>query len=369
MKVGSLFSGVGGFDLAFERVGMETVWQVEIDGNCNDVLGSHWPEVRRYHDITGIDGRELEAADLICGGFPCQDLSVAGRRAGLAGERSGLWFEFHRILAEHRPAWAVVENVPGLLSSNGGRDFAVILRGLVELGYGPAWRILDAQHFGVPQRRRRLFIVGHLGDYRAAQVLFEPESLRGNIEAGGEARERIAGTLESRTDGGGFPGTDGAIAGHVVAVPDPALIFGPVSGGAYGSGRRTEEDPNLMAYPDPVFTFESRFGRNGRGAPSDVVPPLKAESGRTGKGDSAPLVAAPLRSPQHPNSNMPGRGGGDDENLVLAFGVRRLTPTECERLPGLPDGWTSQLSDSARYRVLGNAVCVPVVEWLGGRAL
>src|SRR3989304_1728614 len=120
MKVGSLFSGVGGFDLAFERVGMGTVWQVEIDGNCNDVLGSHWPEVRRYHDITGIDGRELEAADLICGGFPCQDLSVAGRRAGLAGERSGLWFEFHRILAEHRPAWAVVENVPGLLSSNGG---------------------------------------------------------------------------------------------------------------------------------------------------------------------------------------------------------------------------------------------------------
>src|SRR3972149_5725559 len=403
MKVGSLFSGVGGFDLAFERVGMETVWQVEIDGNCNDVLGSHWPEVRRYHDITGIDGRELEAADLICGGFPCQDLSVAGRRAGLAGERSGLWFEFHRILAEHRPAWAVVENVPGLLSSNGGRDFAVILRGLVELGYGPAWRILDAQHFGVPQRRRRLFIVGHLGDYRAAQVLFEPESLRGDIAEGGEEGPSIAdGTLSrslSRVGGGDDPGAN----------KGAALIFGPVGGGAYGSGRRTEDDPNLVAYPDPSYAVSAGQGGSKHGSGrhnqdtfvvAGTVAGAEAHNGNSNPIAENLVIAAPLRSRQHPNSNMPGRGGEDDENLVVGpiapnagprshdagnfhsnqggdaghalpgtSGVRRLPPTECERLQGLPDGWTSQLSDSARYRVLGNAVCVPVVEWLGRRIL
>ena len=171
MRLGSLFTGIGGFDLAFERAGFELAWQVEIDEHCRRVLERHWPEVRRHRDVRHVHDERaarcpgcLSAVDVLAGGFPCQDVSVAGRRAGLAGERSGLWFEFHRLAAHLRPRWVVIENVPGLLSSNGGRDFGVIVRGLVELGYGVAWRVLDAQYFGVAQQRRRVFVVGCLGD-------------------------------------------------------------------------------------------------------------------------------------------------------------------------------------------------------------
>ena len=128
---GSLFSGIGGFDLGFERAGMECAWQVETDIRARGVLARHWPEVERYEDVRNVGRNDLRAVDVVCGGFPCQDVSIAGRRAGLAGERSGLWFEFHRVLDELRPRWCIIENVPGLLSSNAGRDFATILSGLV----------------------------------------------------------------------------------------------------------------------------------------------------------------------------------------------------------------------------------------------
>ena len=177
MKVGSLFTGIGGADIGFERAGATIEWQCEIDKHASSVLARHWPGVPNHGDVTMI-GAHVGKVDLICGGFPCQDVSVAGRRAGLAGERSGLWFEFHRIARELRPEWLLIENVPGLLSSHQGADFAVILQGLAELGYGVAWRVLDAQYFGLAQRRKRVFIVGHLGDGRAAEVLFEREGVR-----------------------------------------------------------------------------------------------------------------------------------------------------------------------------------------------
>ena len=219
MRFGSPFTGIGGFDLGMERAGMTCKWQVEIDTTCQGVLARHWPQAQRYSDICEVRGDELESVDLICGGFPCQDVSVAGKRQGLAGERSGLWYEFHRLLAEARPQWAVIENVPGLLSSNGGRDFAVILRGLVELGYGACWRVLDAQYFGVAQRRRRVFIVGSLGDGRAAQVLFEPESLSGDSAPSREAGTQVAGSLMQGSSGSGGwrVGADEEAAGHIVA--------------------------------------------------------------------------------------------------------------------------------------------------------
>lgn len=199
MNYGSLFSGIGGFDLGFTRAGMECAWQVEIDKKCQDVLRRNLPGAEIYDDVTKVGKHNLTPVDLVCGGFPCQDLSVAGRRAGLAGERSGLWFEFHRILAELRPGWVVIENVPGLLSSNGGRDFAVLLHGLVELGYGTTWRVLDAQYFGVAQRRRRVFIVGHLGDGRAAQVLFEREGSGWDTAPRREAGQGVARTLDGKS--------------------------------------------------------------------------------------------------------------------------------------------------------------------------
>jgi len=300
VKVGSLFSGIGGFDLGLERAGMTVRWQCEIDKAAQSVLRRHWPDATLYDDVTTL-GADVERVDLICGGFPCQDLSVAGRRAGLAGERSGLWHQFHRILGELAPRWVLIENVPGLLSSNGGRDFAVVLRGLVELGYGVAWRILDAQYFGVAQRRRRVFIVGCLGDSaRAAQVLFEPESLPGDTPPRREAWPRVADTLSvGANQTWGFPGE---------LAPEVAACLN--SGGNNG-GFRTEPGEHLVAY---ALTAEGQQG----------------------------------------------------------MAVRRLTPTECERLQAFPDGWTAEgadgpQADTSRYRQLGNAVCVNVAEWIGKR--
>lgn len=217
LTFGSLFSGIGGFDLAFERAGMACRWQVEIDARCQDVLGRHWPEVERHSDIRECGRHNLEPVDVVCGGFPCQDLSVAGRRAGLAGERSGLWFEFHRVLTELEPRWVVIENVPGLLSSNRGRDFATVIRGLVELRYGVCWRVLDAQYFGVAQRRRRVFIVGHLGDGRAAEVLFEREGVPGDTPPSRETGQEVAYSLRANASHSGDKG-DGGVNTTLVAM-------------------------------------------------------------------------------------------------------------------------------------------------------
>lgn len=130
MRFVSLFSGIGGFDLGFERAGMTCLAQVEIDANARAVLARHFPTVQQFEDVRHVGRHNLPACDVLCGGFPCQDLSVAGDRAGLAGERSGLYFEFQRIIMELRPTYVVIENVPGLFSSNDGRDFAIVLGGL-----------------------------------------------------------------------------------------------------------------------------------------------------------------------------------------------------------------------------------------------
>ncbi len=314
----SLFSGIGGIDLAAEQAGFQTVLCAESDKACQAVLRRHWPQVPIVDDVRCVDGSIN--ADIISGGFPCQDFSVAGRRAGLAGERSGIWWEFQRILAAVRPTWTLIENVPGLLSSNRGRDMGAILGALGDLGYGYAYRVLDAQYCGVPQRRRRVFIVGCLGDVRrAAAVLLEPESLCGNTAPGGEAREAIADALTSRAGSSGdYDGTGR----YVVAAPLTS------SAGHHGhSSPRGDGADNLVA---------AFHGRHSADMDLDFTiegtPPLR--TGHTG------LM------------------------LLEDAAVRRLTPTECERLQGFPDGWTEGHSDSQRYRMLGNAVAVPVAEWI-----
>ncbi len=215
MRFGSLFSGIGGIDLGLERAGMECAWQVEIDPYRREVLARHWPDVRRYEDVRDccrVDGalqegnrqrcdRCLDPVDLICGGFPCQDVSTAGKRAGLRAERSGLFFEFARIVGELRPKWFLVENVPGLYSSNAGKDFDIVIGTLAELGYGLAWRVLDSQHFGVPQRRRRVFIVGYLGGPCPPAVLFEREGGEGDSAEGRKAGQSIAHSLRASPRG------------------------------------------------------------------------------------------------------------------------------------------------------------------------
>jgi len=164
IMVGSLFSGIGGFDLGLERAGMSVKWQVEIDPYCLKVLEKHWPHVKRYEDIKTIRTGDLEPVDLICGGFPCQDLSVAGKRSGLReGNRSGLWFEMFQIISNLRPRYVLVENVPGLLANHAmGR----VLGDLSSIGYDAEWESIPASAFGAPHRRDRVWIVGYAKCFR-----------------------------------------------------------------------------------------------------------------------------------------------------------------------------------------------------------
>lgn len=442
----SLFSGIGGFDLGFDRAGMVCAGQVEFDEKARAVLARHWPDVPRYGDIRGFTikdlysvqqnatarsissataradgttfvvsgvcqhcgaeaqkaagkwgtekgpkfndplphddrglgqpvesaGRQMRdlwqphgpclhrslssngsgsgtslpclqyqtagyrerdiqnsgagvpctaelAIDVITGGFPCQDLSIAGKRAGLGGARSGLFFEIIRIIKELReatngryPNFVVLENVPGLLNSHGGRDFAYVLSALAESGaLDIAWAILDAQWFGVAQRRRRVFIVADFRGQRTAEVLFEREGGAGDIAESRGQRPDVAGTLAPGAHPGGFNGND---------ADRGMLVTATLNSGGNNGGFRTEPGEHL--------------------------------------------IAIPLRAEGHDASED---GTGRQNYATCPNGVRRLTPVECERLQGFPDGHTEGQSDSARYRQLGNAVAVPVAEWLGRR--
>lgn len=175
MKVASFFSGIGGIDLGLEQVGMEVEFQCEILSFGQSVLKKHWPGVILKSDITNVTSSDIPDVDVFAGGFPCQDLSLAnqGKRKGLEGARSGLFYKYAELIKEKRPRWVFIENVPGLLNSAQGGDFKVVISKLDELGYGVAWRVLDAKFFGTPQRRRRTYIVASLGTIGAAEVLFE----------------------------------------------------------------------------------------------------------------------------------------------------------------------------------------------------
>ena len=258
MRYGSLFSGIGGFDKGLDDAGMECAWQCEIEPFPVRVLERHWPQVPKYGDIREVDPRGLGRVDLICGGSPCQDVSVAGKRAGLAGERSGLFFEFVRIADAIAPKWLLFENVPGLLSSNKGEDFAVVLGEIT--GYRPAvpgkwrnsgivvgpkraaaWRVLDAQYFGVAQRRRRVFIVASAGDGSGpTAVLFEPESGSGNPPPRREAGA-VAPTIPASGAGTSRTGNERTEADMLVTAATLTTAHGRRPG-----GRRKEDDVNLV---------------------------------------------------------------------------------------------------------------------------
>ena len=157
LTVGSLFSGIGGLELGLERAGMRVRWQVECDAFCQRVLAKHWPDVTRHNDVREVGSGTLEAVDVICGGFPCQDVSNAGKRAGLAGERSGLWGEYARIVRELRPRYVIVENVAALLA----RGLGDVIGDLAACGYDAEWDCLPAATFGAPHRRDRLFLLAY----------------------------------------------------------------------------------------------------------------------------------------------------------------------------------------------------------------
>ncbi len=161
LTFGSLFAGIGGLDIGLERAGMQCAWQVEIDDYATRVLERHWPNVARFRDVRDCGAGNLGPVDLICGGFPCQDVSFAGKRAGLGGERSTLWSEFARIVDEIKPRWVLAENVAGLLSANDGQFFGTVLRDLATIGYDAEWDCIPAAAVGAPHCRWRVFVVAN----------------------------------------------------------------------------------------------------------------------------------------------------------------------------------------------------------------
>ena len=195
----SLFSGVEAATVAWHPLGWEPVAFAEFDKFPSAVLKHHYPDVPNVGDVTKHDWKQYEGkVELVVGGSPCQSFSVAGKRLGMDDPRGNLALEYLRVIRDVKPRWFLYENVPGLLHSNGGRDFATVLSGLVKCGYRVAWRVLDAQYFGLAQRRKRVFLVGHLRDGRAAEVLFEPQSLSRDTQTGQKTKSKtscIAGKL------------------------------------------------------------------------------------------------------------------------------------------------------------------------------
>ncbi len=194
--VASFFSGIGGFELGFQQAGFDIKFQCEIEPFCQSVLEKHWPEVPKATDITKLDYATIPVSDVWVGGFPCQDLSLArmGQREGLRGTKSGLFHQFAGLVRKGKPRVLVIENVAGLLSSHGGRDFAVLLNTLAELGYAVGWRTLNSRYFGVPQSRQRIYIVGCLRDSRGpGEILFESERSAGDpSESGSNGKKSTA---------------------------------------------------------------------------------------------------------------------------------------------------------------------------------
>jgi DNA (cytosine-5)-methyltransferase 1 len=448
---GDLFAGIGGFSAGFAAHGIQTLWYVEQDRDCQRVLGRHYPDALILGDVRECGRHNLPEVDVISFGFPCQDLSVAGKRAGLNGERSSLFYDAIRICRELRPALAVLENVPGLLSSHGGRDFASVLHAFRECGARDiGWATLDAQYFGVAQCRRRVFVVADFRGWgRAGQILFVTESGARDLAASREAGPELAGTLGTGSPGRGWSDDldrSGAFivsdyrnglceaserAGPLTGSPDRSraapIIYQATGAGYFREGDATicRDDDNgtnqLVIQETFIINAAESCAKESHARQSDVACCLDStgsfatnqggtvvlynphrtlqKDGSTVEGFKPDTITDALHGPTgnkeplifQPRLARNGRGGPSDVAYALSssesggrrdckphvfsptIGVRRLMPIECERLQGFPDGWSAvdaegkAISDSARYRMLGNAVNVTVAEWLGRR--
>jgi DNA (cytosine-5)-methyltransferase 1 len=418
MRYLSVCSGMEAASVAWHPLGWTPVGFSEIEPFPCAILKHRFPNVPNYGSLTEYQDWPLGpgSIDLLVGGTPCQSFSVAGLRKGLADPRGNLALTFLGLADKLKPRWIVWENVPGVLSSNGGRDFGSFVGALGQLGYGWAMRILDAQHFGVPQRRRRVFVVACLGDWRAAaEVLSLGEGLRGYLEAGNKKRKGVAADAGAGVKASIlWNGSDQANAERVIdkagtlncdkgqrgvficpigEQPYTASSFGQyapgvgtvrASGGDLGGGSET-----LLTQPQPfrkskracsatdhetgvladssntLNNFDLGDTRTTHAVVQPGVYENHAQDSRvTGPLDVAPTVAAKF-----------GTGVGNVP-LVGAMAVRRLTPVECERLQGFPDNWSriswkgkpeEDCPDGPRYKACGNSMAVPVMNWIGNR--
>jgi DNA (cytosine-5)-methyltransferase 1 len=370
MRYGSVCSGVEAATVAWHPLGWRPQWFSEIEAFPSAVLAHHYPDTPNHGDMTKFKEWNDAPIDLLVGGTPCQSFSVAGLRKGLDDPRGNLMLTYLAIAARYSPKWLVWENVPGVLSSNRGRDFGTFLGALGQLGYGFAYRMLDAQYFGVAQRRRRVFVVGYLGDWRrSAAVLFERESLSGHPAPSREARQEIAQCLtrgvgqrydpETETLPVAFDAYNNDVTGDVTKTIDTGqdyhhvpIAFGAQNSATQGDSVSEHVTPTLDKSKTPTIYMGLTDTTGHQGdrfiAEGDVTQALSASAGNNA-------------------------GGGGTCLLTRSAFVRRLTPRECERLQGFPEDYTlipyrNKLAvDGPRYKAMGNSMAVPVMRWIGER--
>jgi len=362
MRFISFFSGVGGFDLGMEMAGHQCVAQVEWNRAAAGVLKRHWPDVPLFCDVSKVTADDLPDSDFFCYGFPCQDLSYAGLRKGLEGERSNLFFEVTRILGELRdrdrlPRFAIAENVVGLLSADNRGAFPRCLQALTEVGaLETCWRVVDSQFFGVPQRRRRVFLVSDFGGERAGEALSFGEGEEGNTEKSGKKEQGVA------------PFTPSSLGGYTEGVGTLRASGGDLGGGSETLLVQGADVYNGSITGDTAVTVTSATGIANATGPKivawngDVTPKASEE------------VCMTLRAQQ----------GGEGVGVTDGVTIRKLSEIECERLQGFPDNWTSVRAEldlvgnkwkntgkmreqcyGPRTAQMGNAVTVNVALWLG----
>jgi DNA (cytosine-5)-methyltransferase 1 len=427
LKFGSVCSGIEAASVAFEPLGFTAQWFSEIEHFPSEVLKYRYPTVPNLGDMTKLTENETFRAssiDLLVGGTPCQSFSVAGLRRGLADPRGNLMLTFLALADAKKPRWIVWENVPGVLSSNGGKDFGTFLGALGELGYGFAYRVLDAQHFGVAQRRRRVFVVGYLGDWRpAAAVLFERESLsrdskpsrkkgqetptdaQGSVGEAGDAEPIAFDTFNQTTSNVNqtIKSPQGGVNESIGVVAQP---FRKVRRAQSDSDFETWEkdetantlncfdvgdvrSTNVVAQP---IVLEDQGGSVINASDKGIVGTLRAQTH-----GHEPAVLQPIAFKVRGGCEGGGKGylGQEEQAFTIStmqdqqiaqpiavdiynppMAIRRLTTKECERLQGFPDDWTKipyrnkpadQCPDGPRYKACGNSMAVPVMRWIGQR--
>ena len=402
----SVCSGIEAATCAWHNLGWKPVGFSEIEPFPSAVLKHHYPDVPNFGDMTKYKEWNInEPIELLVGGTPCQSFSVAGLRKGLDDPRGNLALTYVGILDKFKPKWCVWENVPGVLSSNGGRDFGSFLGALAELGYGFAYRMLDAQNFGVPQRRRRVFVVGCLGDWEsAAKVLFEPDCLSGDNQ---KSRAKRQATTTYSERGVAYGGSDGECADTVTSK------WAKGSGGPSGNecglfvAHKVYEthpaDSRVKEMGEVCQTVTSRWGTSGGNVPlvqaigcdvynhavtGETAATLTMHSGGTNTAGPKLLQAYSIREDAKANNfsatplevtpalqaMQPSVQSHHAQTFIAGnMAVRRLTPRECERLQGFKDDYTiipwkkGESPDGHRYKALGNSMAVPVMAWIGKR--
>lgn len=384
MKYLSVCSGIEAATVAWHHMGWTPVGFSEIEKFPSQVLAHHYSNVTNFGDMTKFKEWNInETIELMVGGTPCQSFSVAGLRKGLADPRGNLMLTYLAMADHFKPKWLLWENVPGVLSSNRGHDFAALLQGLAQCGYGFAYRVLDAQYFGVPQRRRRVFVIGCLGNWRsAAKVLFESESLCGDITPSRETKQEVTevtGTLTANGGGLNRPAGNANELDFCVATW-PAQTASTLNA-SFGSKLGLENQHINSGAPlfVPAYSIQgSMIGRDDKNGPQGdgINEDVSFTLNTTDRHGVAHPIVLEDQGGSVINTRQDGTVGtlraqthGHEPAIISNMAVRRLTPVECERLQGFPDNYTNILgaSDSARYKALGNSMAVPVMRWIGER--